>query len=91
MKFPWTKQEETPKTKRVVGMSGRATAMDKMVSDVKRIKPPTEKIHLPSVAANPYISVVIDDIKRVLHIDAKSRQMKQEYNDFMEHYFGKTK
>jgi len=90
MKFPWSKIETAPTKKRFVGLSQKPV----IVSEMKPTKiEPTEE---PKVAKKgerisplqPYIAVVRDDIKTLLHIDDKRRKDKEVHDDFMEQYFG---
>jgi hypothetical protein len=97
MKLPWTKKkEEQPQNKkRFVGLSNRASPVDKMVSDVKQLPVSKPKITLGDAnllkPLQPYLTVVADDIKRIFHRDERSERMKQEHDDFMEHFFGGNK
>lgn len=92
MKLPWTKEEQPQNKKRFVGLSNRASPADKIVSDIKATKP---KVTLGDAnllkPLQPYLTVVADDIKRIFHRDERSERMKQEHDDFMEHFFGGNK
>jgi len=38
----------------------------------------------------PYVRIVIEDIKRLLRVDEKARKDRETYNDFMEEHFKKN-
>ena len=40
---------------------------------------------------NPYVGIVVDDVKRLFRIDQKSKMDKQAHDDFLEQHFGKGK
>ena len=83
MKFFWQKKP-APKQKQVY--SGLSKPRQIVPNVPVSIKPKMPEIHNP---LSPYIAVVHDDIKRLLHIDDKSRKNKETYKNFMEQYFKK--
>lgn len=96
MKFPWQKTEPAQQKKRFVGMSSRASPLDKIVSDVKQLPSPKTAEPVKKDAnllkgLQPYLSIIADDLKRVVRRDQRSVKMKQDYQDFMEHFFGGNK
>ena len=38
----------------------------------------------------PYVKIVVEDIKKLLRIDEKARRDREVYNDFMEEHFKKN-
>ena len=75
---------------RMVGMSGGVVkAQKKTEPKPKEQIQKVAKVGSVPVPLQPYISIVIGDIKSFLRIDDKSRKEKETYNDFMEQHFKK--
>jgi hypothetical protein len=90
MKFPWSDNNKQPAKKRYAGLSQRP----QIITETKPVEKAPEE---PKVARSgkrifplqPYLDVVKDDIKSLLHIDEKRKMDKEVHNDFMEQHFGR--
>jgi hypothetical protein len=88
MKFPWS--DKQPAKKRYAGLSQRP----QIVAETKTVEKAPEE---PKVAKagerisplQPYLDVIKDDIKTLLHIDEKRKRDKETHDDFMEQHFGR--
>lgn len=94
--FFWKKKQPEGK-KKFVWMSKGVVTGKKAKDDAKKEAAKESAKNKPKVAGSgviaapvqPYLGVILDDIKSLLNIDDKSKKKKQVYNDFMEHYFKK--
>jgi len=101
MKIPFFNKQEpnAAQPKRYSGMSKSSTPIQRMKNDTPDIK----QIAAPKISdvthintnllkpLQPYLSIVADDIMRIFRRDKKTIRMKQEHDDFMEHFFGGNK
>ncbi len=80
----WKKAQ--PVKKKMVGLS-RAKTIDKIT--VPKVVPKAVFKGLIS-PVQPYVRIVVEDIKRLLRIDRKARERRETYRDFMDEHFGKN-
>jgi len=89
MKFPWSDNKQPPK-KRYTGLSQKPSVIPKIKS-VERLPeaPKVAKAGERISPLQPYLDVIKDDIKSLLHIDEKRKRDREVHDDFMEQHFGR--
>lgn len=71
--------------KKMVGLSG-VKAPEKTTTQTAKPKAVIKGLLSP---LQPYVRIVIEDIKRLLRIDRKARENREAYRNFMDEHFGK--